>query len=100
MPTKYRYLKKYYPPFRNFKFAFRFFAVSFLFLGLVLISNAVTPIFSYQLVLSPHFKKEEVVSPIGDKAIKDSLSIYVKSWAKILGRRTLKIGFRKLFILS
>jgi len=93
MPTKYRYLKKYYPPFRNFKFAFRFFAVSFLFLGLVLISNAVTPIFSYQLVLSPHFKKEEVVSPIGDKAIKDSLSIY----SQVLGEDTWSADIKNWF---
>jgi len=76
MTSRYRYLKKYYPPVRNFKLAFRFLSVSFLLLGLVLISNTVIPIFSYQLTLSPQLKKKEIVSPLGDKAVKDSLSFY------------------------
>lgn len=65
--TKYRYVKKYYRQARDFTLLLKISSGLFFFLGLFLISNAVTPILSYQLSFSPDFKVEEMISPLGSK---------------------------------
>jgi sortase A len=64
---KYCYVKKYYRQARDLTQFLRVSSgVSFV-LGLVLIGNAVMPILSYQLSLSPNFRVEEVISPLSLK---------------------------------
>jgi sortase A len=72
MTTRYRYLKKYYPKARDFNLAFKIFSLGFFFLGLVLVGNAVTPILSYQINLSPNIKQEEVISPLSSQDLRES----------------------------
>ena len=73
--TRYRYLKKYCPPQKDFSLILKVFSVFFSIIGIFLVGNAVTPILSYQMKLSPKLVEEKMLSPLGTKGIEESFSI-------------------------
>lgn len=72
---KYRYVKKYYSFSRDLTVFWRVLSLFLLVLGIFLIANTITPIVSYQLVLSPQLTQQSQLSPLASNFNLNSLSL-------------------------
>lgn len=78
--NKYCYLKSYSSE-RDWGLVLRLSSLFFSFLGIILVGNAVFPVFSYQFLFSPRFNEKETISPLVSEISQESFSLP----AKVLG---------------